>query len=147
MKIVTRTSLDAILSASPSRQIVMLYDEAMSALRTAVMAVAAEDIETRCNAVTTATEIVGYLYMTLDEANGGDVAQNLGALYGHIISRLPRVNLYNEVEAAEEAIALLEPLRDSWAELDNSMGELDADLSFDPAFVNHSVIAEAALAR
>src|SRR3546814_14014286 len=36
----------------------------------------------------------------------------LGAIYGQIIGRLPRVNLYNDFETAEEAIAMLEPLRD-----------------------------------
>jgi flagellar protein FliS len=122
MNIATRYQLDEMLTASPSRLIVMLYDEAIEALTTAAEAARAGDIETRCNAVTAAIEIVGTLYMTLDVERGGDVARNLGVIYAHIINRLPQVNLNRDPRIAEEAIGLLKPLRSSWNELDVSMG-------------------------
>ncbi len=119
MKIIVRHRLEEMMAATPSRLVVMLYDEAIGALRAAIAAAMRGDIETRCNSVTAATEIVGYLYMNLDLEQGGEVAGNLGAIYAHIIHRLPRVNLYNDAETAEEAISLLEPLRESWSELDS----------------------------
>ena len=127
MTIATRYQLDEMLTASPSRLIVMLYDEAIVALNTAVDAAASGDIETRCNAVNAAIEIVGTLYMTLDIERGGDVARNLGAIYAHIINRLPQVNLNRDPRIADEAIALLKPLRASWNELDISMTAAMAD--------------------
>ena len=121
MNITTRYPLDEMMIASPSRLVVMLYDEAIDALNLAAAATRSGDIETRCNAVTAAIEIVGLLYMTLDTDNGGDVAHNLGAIYAHIISRLPQVNLARDPRVAEEAISLLTPLRASWNELDVGM--------------------------
>ena len=119
MKIIVRHRLEEMRAATPSRLVVMLYDEAIGALQAAIAAATRGDIETRCNSVTAATEIVGYLYMNLDLEQGGEVADNLGAIYAHIMHRLPRVNLYNDAETAEEAISLLEPLRESWNELDS----------------------------
>ncbi|MBX6323722.1 MAG: flagellar export chaperone FliS [Rhodospirillaceae bacterium] len=121
MKITPHVPLEQMICASPSRLIVMLYDEAIAALREAIHAARAGDIETRCNAVNAALEIVGYLYMTLDDARGGDVARNLGAIYAHIIARLPQVNVAQDPAVAEEAIGLLKPLRAAWAELDQAL--------------------------
>jgi flagellar protein FliS len=147
MSIVTKHRLEDMLAASPSRMVVMLYDEAIGALRTSVMAIASGDIECRCNCVTAVLEIVGHLYLCLDERQGGEVACNLGAIYGHIISRMPLVNLYNDAEVAEEAIGLLEMLRDAWIELDARIADGTADLSIDPAVIAAASQAERAAAR
>ena len=67
-------------------------------------------------------EIVGFLYMTLDSEQGGEVAANLGSIYAHIMAQLPRVNVYNDTETAERMVNMLEPLRDSWNELAGMTG-------------------------
>lgn len=138
MRVMTKHSLDDMLAASPCRMVVMAYDEAIGALRTAVMAVHAGDIECRCNSVTAAMEIIGHLWLSLDPALGGKVAESLGTLYAHMINRLPMVNMYNDAEIAEEVIGLLEPLRDSWVELDARIADGTADLSVDPAVIAKS---------
>jgi flagellar protein FliS len=131
----TKHCLEDMLAATPARMVVMLYDEAIGALRTSVMAISAGDIECRCNSVTAAMEIIGHLWLSLDPRNGGEVAENLGTLYGHMINRLPMVNLYDDAEIAEEVIELLQPLRDSWVELDARIADGTADLSIDPSVV------------
>lgn len=135
MRVMTKHCLEELMAATPTRMVAMLYDEAIGALRTAVMAISAGDIECRCNSVTAAMEIIGHLWMSLDTQHGGEVAENLGTLYGHMINRLPMVNLYNDAEIAEEVIGLLEPLRDSWAELDARIADGTADLSIDPSVI------------
>ena len=148
MKIIHRHRLEDMLAARPSHLVVMLYDEAIGALETAVAAVAAGDIEARCNAVTAATEIIGYLYMHLDLEQGGEVAQNLGALYAHLMGRMARVNLYNDAETAREAMRLLQPLRDSWVQLDRTIAEdgLTA-AAIAPALARDAAAAQASLAE
>jgi flagellar protein FliS len=113
--------LDDMIAASPTRLVVMLYDETLAALRQAARAARVGDIETRCNAINAALEIVGYLYMTLDETRGGDVALNLGAIYAHVIARLPQANVVQDAGIIEETIGLLKPLRASWNEIDKAM--------------------------
>jgi flagellar protein FliS len=112
------STIERLLEASPSQLIVMLYDETLKNLETAIAAVESGDIEQRCIAVNRAIEIVSHLYLTLDAEQGGEIAEKLGAIYAFVRTRLPRVNLRNDAGAAREAIRLLAPMRDSWSELD-----------------------------
>ena len=123
MSIITSYRLEDMMAAAPSRIVVMLYDEAIGALRTAIEACKEDDIKGRCSAVTAAIEIIGHLSMNLDIERGGEVALGLCTIYRQLIGQLPRVNLYNDFETAEEAIAVLEPLRDSWEQLDRMVAE------------------------
>src|SRR5690606_24778670 len=75
------------------------------------------DIEARFKANKRATEIVYHLYMTLDLDRGGEVAANLKQLYEFALRKLPEVDFKNDVQAAQDVIGLLEPLRRSWHEL------------------------------
>ncbi|MFQ6016755.1 MAG: flagellar export chaperone FliS [Kiloniellaceae bacterium] len=122
---------DECAAARQSRATVMLYDQAIAAMRSATAAIAAGDIGTRCNAVQLATEIVTTLYLHPDLKQGGARADNLSTLYGFILGRLLRINLYNDPEIAEDVIKLLEPLRESWATLDATIAadELPRNIS------------------
>ena len=81
------------------------------------MATAAGDIEGRCRA-TARTEIVA---LPLHDARSGPRRRDRGEpvlVYAHVLPSCRVVNLQNDAEAAEHVIAILEPLRDSWATLD-----------------------------
>jgi flagellar protein FliS len=127
------STIERLLEASPSQLVVMLYDETLKNLETAIAAVGSGDIETRCVAINHAIEIVSHLYLTLDTEQGGEIAEKLGAIYAFVLTRLPRVNLHNDVSAAREAIRLLTPMRDSWRELD---GRIEASIAASVASVS-----------
>jgi flagellar protein FliS len=110
--------MDDPASACPNRATMLLYDGAIAAMQTAIDAIAADDIEARCLAVQEATEIVTTLYLNLDIKREGELAESLAKIYGHILGLLLRVNLYNDAKIALRAIDLLEPLRESWSEVD-----------------------------
>lgn len=116
-----RLTLSEINGMSPSQMVVMLYDGAIGALESAVEAIERGDIEARCNWVTIASEMVATLYLCLDTEKGGEIGENLGRLYGFILGRLHRINVYNDPSVAEETIALLQPLRASWLDLDRQI--------------------------
>jgi flagellar protein FliS len=118
LTITSETYRDELLQASPSRMVVMCYDETLQALETAMDAIERGDIEGRFNAVAVATELLCTLFLCLDMEKGGDIAENLGRIYEYILKSLPRINLYDDAEPAEQAIRLLAPLRESWLELD-----------------------------
>ena len=115
----THTFMDDPASACPNRTIMLLYDGAIAAIQNAVNAIAADDIEARCRAVQEATEIATTLYLNLDIKREGELAEGLAKIYGHILGLLLRVNLYNDANIALRAIELLDPLRESWSELDS----------------------------
>jgi flagellar protein FliS len=106
-------------ATSPSHAAVILYDEAIAALKSAVVAIACGDVDARCNAVQSVTETVTTLYLNLDVKRSGEIADSLANLYGYVLGRLMRVNMYNDAGIAEELIDLLEPLRNSWANLED----------------------------
>ncbi len=110
-----------VMGASPSRLVVIAYNTAIGCLESAIEMIEKGDIEGRWRSVEKATDLISELYMTLDHEQGGEIAQNLGCLYGFVLSRLPRINFYNDVQTAADAIAILEQLRDSWVEVDRLM--------------------------
>ena len=114
---------EAFMTSSASRLAVIhvLYDEAIGALKAAIDAIEDGEIERRFNAIAMASEFVAHLYMTLDVERGGEVAENLARIYSFILGNLAFVNIHNDPKIARDAIALLEPLRDSWQELDERL--------------------------
>ena len=106
-----------VMTASPAKLVFMLYDRAIGSLREAVAAIETGDIEGRFNANARAIEIISHMWTTLNAAEGGEIATNLGHLYPTMLSRLTQVDIGNDSAPAREVIALLEPLRDAWGEL------------------------------
>ena len=104
-----------IVAAGPDRETVLLYDEAIAALRAAIKAIAEDDIEARCTAVRGTTEVITTLYLNLDVRRCGEFIDSLADLYGRILAHLIGINFYNDDAIAQTVIELLEPLRDSWA--------------------------------
>ncbi len=113
--------LEDLMDAMPGRMIGLLYDEAIVQLRTAIAAIDYGDIETRCNSVNRAMEIIANLYLNLDMERGGEIAGNLSHVYGFVLEKLTQVNLRNDPAPAHDAIAVLEPLRGSWHQLDDNV--------------------------
>lgn len=106
-----------VMSASPTECVAMLYDEAVRALRKAVEAIAAGDIEGRWKSNKKAQDILYHLDGTLNFEQGGEIALNLSQLYRYVLRRLIQVDVDNDPAPAEEAIALLRPLQASWRQL------------------------------
>ncbi|MGB1547409.1 MAG: flagellar export chaperone FliS [Alphaproteobacteria bacterium] len=118
---------DEIMTASQSHLVVMLYREALAALKASIVAIERGDIEMRWRASSKATNIIAHLYLTLDVERGGDLAENLGRIYTYILRRLPDINLKNDPKAARESALLLEPLLTSWENLDIKISHANKD--------------------
>jgi len=114
----THGYLDDPALACPGRETTLLYDRAIAAMRDAIEAIEADNIEVRCRAVQKATEIVTTLYLNVDIKREGEIADGLSKVYSHVLGLFLRVNLYNDPQIALRAIDLLEPLREDWANLD-----------------------------
>lgn len=104
---------NAILSATPEQLLIMMYDRLLLDLTRAQMAQYSADWGTASQQLLHAQDIVAELQSSLkvDEWDGG---QQLFALYTYINTALVRANINHDVSLTDEAIALLEPLRESW---------------------------------
>lgn len=141
-------NIEEIGEAFPSRLIVILYDEAINSLLAAMDAISLGDIEARFNATTRTVEVISELYASLDMENGGEIAETLAALYGHIIAQMPMLNFTNDVMIADQLIKLLSPIRDAWNELDERIrcNVEDAE-ALETAQLAASVVAQGAMTK
>ncbi|VTR43098.1 Flagellar protein fliS [Serratia fonticola] len=53
----------------------------------------------------------------LNHEQGGEIADNLAALYDYMKRRLMQANLHNDVAALDEVSGLLENIADAWRQI------------------------------
>ncbi|WP_315899802.1 flagellar export chaperone FliS [Arthrobacter alpinus] len=104
---------EAIMSASPARLLVMLYDRLLLDLARAETAQQSESWEVARENLLHAQEIIGELAGSLN-VDAWDGAQNLLGIYNYTGTALMNANIYRNVELTRECITILEPLRQSW---------------------------------
>lgn len=108
----------SVISASPHKLIVMLYDGALVAIKSAAVHMAAGRIAEKGVAITKALDIVNNgLRASLDKKAGGDIAANLDALYVYMTERLLTASLQNSTALLDEVQTLLLDLRDAWTQI------------------------------
>lgn len=108
----------SVMSASPHQLIVLLFDGARSALVRARILLQQNDIEGKGNALSKAIDIItNGLKAGLDVEKGGELAENLAALYDYMTQRLMIANLHNDVKVIEEVETLLSSISDAWREI------------------------------
>jgi len=142
----SKESIEELCQSFPSRLVVMLYDEAIDSLETAIAAIGHGDIDARFNATARTAEVISHLYLGLDMENGGEIALNLSGIYNFILGQLPEVNFRNDPAIAEQAIMLLRPIRESWFALDERIRSAVADSEADGAELAGALVASGALA-
>lgn len=113
-----------IASASPHKLIVMLYDGVLAALLKAKSNMIARNIPAKGAAISQAITIIDNgLRVSLDLKAGGEIAENLDALYDYMSRRLFQANLKNDVAIVEEVHGLLSSLREAWVAIGDKAGQ------------------------
>jgi flagellar protein FliS len=108
----------SVISASPHKLIVMLYDGALAAIRNATTHMAAGNIVEKGAAISKALDIINNgLRASLDKKAGGEIASNLDSLYVYMTERLLTASLQNKTALLDEVQTLLVDLRDAWTQI------------------------------
>ncbi len=102
-----------VQTASREQILIMLYD---GAIRFVGQARQTETSDGRREPISRAMAIIIELSDTLDRKIGGEMAENLDALYNFMIHSLTQANLKKEVEPLEIVEKLLKDLRATWSE-------------------------------
>lgn len=107
-----------VMNASPHQLIMMLFDGAQSALIRARILMSQGESSGKGAALSKAINIINNgLSAGLDMEKGGELAQNLSALYDYMSRRLLHANLHNDEQAITEVLALLENIADAWRQI------------------------------
>lgn len=100
-----------ILSASPERLVVLLFDHLVVNLHRVRIAIDSNDVTLRTVSLGKARGIVSELLSTLDFEKGGRIASDLGALYRFLLGELAEVGVQRNSRHVERLTQIAETLR------------------------------------
>jgi len=108
-----------ISTASPHRLIVLLFEGAETAISVAKVHAEQGNIAERGTSISKAIEIISNgLKVSLDMKQGGELAQQLSALYDYMVSRLLYANMKNDIPTMNEVLRLLGEIHGAWKQID-----------------------------
>jgi len=111
-----------VVAASPHQLILMLYEGAELAVRMAIRYMNEGDLAKKSAAISKASAIIlEGLRAALDPKQGGDIAQQLDALYDYMNKRLMLAHINNQTAPLEEVLGLLRELHGAWQQI-NALG-------------------------
>ena len=106
-----------VASADPHKLTLMLMQGALDKMAYAKGCIERKDFAGRSEHLSRTTAILLNLRDTLDLNVGGEVADNLFALYDFMVQRLTDANIQNSEQIVDEVIKLLSPIRDAWLQI------------------------------
>lgn len=104
-----------ILTASPARLVVLMFQHAHSSLLRARNAVQTNNHEERVAAVAKARDVIMELMATLNMEQGGQIAQNLRSLYAFVLTELSDVARRPDGARLEAVIRIVSELHSAFA--------------------------------
>ena len=108
----------SVAAADPHKLILLLYQGALLAISSAKNQMLRKEIAAKGKSISHAILIIDAgLKSSLDKNAGGELAQNLSALYDYMNQRLLIANLKNDTAALDEVSGLLTDLKGAWEEI------------------------------
>ena len=118
-----RIELESAVASADKHELITLLFKALSGALAGVEVHHHHDNKDQVREyLTKACRILAGLQGSLDYERGGDIAVNLGELYGYSIRKLfaANVNVDNAPENVAEVKSLLEPIAEAWENMDLS---------------------------
>lgn len=103
-----------ILTASPEQILIMLYDGAIRFATLAEKCIDENDMAGKGKYIGKVIAILSEFSNTLDFKIGGELADNLDALYNYMIKKLGEANINNDTQPIVEVKKMLLELRTTW---------------------------------
>lgn len=98
--------------------VALMFETVLEALNAALGAMARNELPEKIKKINHALLILQEgLYASLDLKNGGELGQNLAALYDYCSVTLTQANLKNDADKVQEVIGLIKPVAEAWAQI------------------------------
>jgi len=109
----------SVRTASGGKMIVMLYDEAMKQLDSAIALLETDtkELDRVNNAILKAQDIITELMVSLDFDKGGEIAPKLFGLYRFFNDQLMEANIQKDASPLRSVRSFLGELREVWAQI------------------------------
>jgi flagellar protein FliS len=106
-----------VAAADPHELIAMLFEAVDESLLAAQGALERGDIPAKCAAISKAVRIVDEGLRAALDPKGGELTDNLDALYDYCVRRLTEANLRNDAAMVQEVRGLLAPVAEAWNQI------------------------------
>ncbi|MGV3709521.1 MAG: flagellar export chaperone FliS [Gemmatimonas sp.] len=100
-----------ILSASPERLVVLLFDGLVIHLQRVKLSIDNNDVALRTTSLGKARAIVSELLGTLDFEKGGKIAKDLASLYSFLLGEMAEIGMHRDARKVERLKDIAEELR------------------------------------
>ena len=107
----------AIAYADPHELILRLLNGAVERISQARGAISRGDTAAKAESISKAVMIVGGLEGCVNHQAGGELAENLSALYQYMSIRLAEANIHDDIAKLNEVTDLLLEIRSAWAQI------------------------------
>jgi flagellar protein FliS len=114
MKEILAYQENRVMTQTPGRVVVMLYEGAVKFLKQAIREMEAGQYIEKGKSINRAVDIIQELNVTLNMEAGGEIAKNLRQLYAFMLDRLFQANIRKDAGMIRETIKVLEGLNESW---------------------------------
>ncbi len=122
MKAYRKTDLEAEISvADPHRLTQMMFEGLIDRLAQAKGAIERKDFETKAEKISKAVGIINGLQATIKKEYNPEVGQRLYELYDHMKYKLADASATLSIEAIDEVIALIQPIKEAWDNIPNDV--------------------------
>ena len=104
-----------VLTASPAKLVVIIYDHLLASLYRAKYSIQAQKIEARIEAIGKARDAVVELLASTDIERGGQLAHDLRALYAFMFNELNEIVAAPEVARVDRLFSIVAQLSEGFA--------------------------------
>jgi len=108
----------AVETADQKELILICYDEAIRALQQGVECYLQKKFEEKARLLIQAQNFLTELMVSLNMEAGGQIAQNLQALYGFFLKSISKADIKGDMRLVDQTVKMLSELRSAWAEID-----------------------------
>ncbi len=106
---------NAVLTATPEELTLMLYEGAIKFMNIGKYSIENKDMEKAHSSLLRAQDIILELNYSLDM--NYEVSKGLRGLYDFVLSKLIDANINKDINAIDEALAVVNDMRDTWKEV------------------------------
>ena len=112
---------NSVETASPLRQIILLYEKAIVTLKEVKEDIDNRDLKSKIEHIAKVTDIINALDSALDFEKGGEIAKNLHLLYDFIDRSLVSIHAKNDKQLTDDVIEILENLKEGWEGIESKV--------------------------